>query len=63
MFPDYINYFQTADGVAVSHAVSYDEIYSREPNSKYEATMNIPGGDHSAWRSRLCRGLRLTVTP
>jgi hypothetical protein len=42
--PDYINYFQTADGVAVSHAVSYDEIAAREPNPKYEGTMQVPGG-------------------
>ena len=42
--PDYINYFQTADGVAVSHSVSYDEIAAREPNPKYEGSMMIPGG-------------------
>ncbi len=41
---DYINYFKTADGVAVSHAVSYDEIAAREPNPKYEGTMQVPGG-------------------
>ncbi len=42
--PDYINYFQTADGVAVSHACNYDEIASREVNPKYEGTMMVPGG-------------------
>ena len=42
--PDYINYFETADGVAVSHTVSYDEIAAREPNPKYEGSMMIPGG-------------------
>jgi hypothetical protein len=41
---DYINYFKTADGVAVSNAVSYDEIAAREPNPKYEGTMQVPGG-------------------
>jgi hypothetical protein len=41
---NYINYFQTADGLAVANCVSYDEIASREPNPKYEANMVLPGG-------------------
>ena len=40
----YIQYFQTAEGVAVSHAVAYDEIGARGINPKYEGTMVIPGG-------------------
>ncbi len=42
--PNYLNYFQTADGLAVSNCVSYDEIASREPNPKYEGNMILPGG-------------------
>ncbi len=42
--PDYLNYFQTSDGLAVSNCVSYDEIASREPNPKYECNMITPGG-------------------
>jgi hypothetical protein len=43
-FPDYINYFQTREGLGVSHCVSYDEIGAREPNPKYEGNMITPGG-------------------
>jgi hypothetical protein len=42
--PDYLNYFRTADGVAVSNAVSYDEIGSRSINPKYEGNMITPAG-------------------
>jgi hypothetical protein len=42
--PDYLNYFQTADGLAVSNCVPYDEIASREPNPKFEGNMITPGG-------------------
>ena len=42
--PDYLNYFQTADGLAASHVVSYDEIGSRTINPKYEGNMMTPGG-------------------
>jgi hypothetical protein len=42
--PDYLNYFQTADGLAMSHCVSYDEIGSRSINPKYEGNMITPGG-------------------
>ncbi|MCG3147893.1 MAG: hypothetical protein PCFJNLEI_01334 [Verrucomicrobiae bacterium] len=42
--PEYLNYFRTADGVAVSHVVSYDEIGSRTINPKYEGNMITPGG-------------------
>jgi len=42
--PDYLNYFQTADGLAVSHAVSYDEIGRCWPNPQYECSMVTPGG-------------------
>jgi len=42
--PDYLNYFQTGDGLAVSNVVSYDEIGSRSINPKYEGNMLTPGG-------------------
>ena len=42
--PDYLNYFQTADGLAVSNVISYDEVAPREPNPKYEGSMVISGG-------------------
>ncbi len=42
--PDYLNYFQTDDGLAVSNVVSYDEIGSRSINPKYEGNMITPGG-------------------
>ncbi len=42
--PDYLNFFQTADGLAVSNCVSYDEIGTREPNPKFECNMMLPGG-------------------
>ncbi len=42
--PAYLNYFQTADGLAVSHCVSYDEIGARSINPKYEGNMIVPGG-------------------
>jgi len=42
--PDYLNYFQTADGLAVSNVVSYDEIGARSINPKYEGNMVTPAG-------------------
>lgn len=42
--PEYLNWFQAADGLAVSHVVSYDEIASRSINPKYEGNMITPGG-------------------
>jgi len=42
--PEYLNYFQTADGLAVSNVVSYDEIGARTINPKYEGNMMTPGG-------------------
>ena len=42
--PEYLNYFQTADGLAVSNVVSYDEVGSRTINPKYEGNMITPGG-------------------
>lgn len=42
--PGYLNYFQTADGVAVSNAVSYDEVGARTINPKFEGHMITPGG-------------------
>jgi len=42
--PDYLNYFQTADGLAVSNVVSYDEIGARSINPKYEGNMITPAG-------------------
>lgn len=40
--PEYLNYFRTGDGVAVSNVVSYDEIASRSINPKYEGNMITP---------------------
>ena len=40
---DYLNYFQTKDGVALSNPVPYDEIASRSLNPKYEGNMTSPG--------------------
>lgn len=66
--PEYCEYFRTADGVAVSHMVSYDEIGSRIINPKYEGNMIIPGGpDFSmalellAWFHSDARTLNFTV--
>ncbi len=42
--PDYLNYFQTSDGLAVSNPVSYDEIASRAINPKFEGNMIVPAG-------------------
>ena len=42
--PNYINYFRTKDGLAVSHIVSYDETGGRELNPKFETAMVLPGG-------------------
>jgi hypothetical protein len=42
-FPDYINYFATHEGLAVSNALPYDEVGAREPNPKYEGSMVLPG--------------------
>lgn len=42
--PEYLNYFQTGDGLAVSNVVSYDEIGSRSINPKYEGNMITPAG-------------------
>ncbi len=42
--PEYLNYFQTREGMAMSNCVSYDEIGSRSLNPKYEGHMVLPGG-------------------
>lgn len=42
--PDYINYFQTRDGLAVTNIMSYDEIVARYINPKYETNMITPAG-------------------
>ena len=42
--PEYLEYFRTGDGLAVSDCVSYDEIGSRSINPKYEGNMVTPGG-------------------
>lgn len=42
--PEYFNYFQTADGLAMSHVISYDEVASRTINPKYEGNMITPAG-------------------
>jgi len=40
--PDYLNYFQTAEGLAVSNCVSYDEVGARTINPRYEGSMVTP---------------------
>ncbi len=42
--PTYLNYFQSNQGLAVSYAVSYDEMASRYINPKYEGNMMTAGG-------------------
>jgi hypothetical protein len=42
--PAYLNYFRTAEGVAVSNVVSYDEVGARSINPKYEGNMISPAG-------------------
>lgn len=42
--PGYLDYFRTADGLAVSNVVSYDEVGARSINPKYEGSMLTPGG-------------------
>jgi hypothetical protein len=42
--PDYLNYFQDAEGLAVSNAVAYDEIGARTINSRYEGNFTTPAG-------------------
>lgn len=41
--PDYLNFFQTKAGMALSNPVPYDEIASRSLNPKYEGNMFTPG--------------------
>jgi hypothetical protein len=41
---DYLNYFSTYEGLAVSNVVSYDEVNARSINPKYEGSMMTPGG-------------------
>lgn len=41
---EYLDYFETVDGVAVSNAVPYDESFSRFINPKYEGHETVPGG-------------------
>jgi hypothetical protein len=42
--PDYLNYFQTADGLAMCNVVSYDEVGRLYANPQYECSMVTPGG-------------------
>ena len=42
--PVYLNYFKTAEGVAVSNQVMYDEIGARTINPRYEGSMVTPAG-------------------
>ena len=42
--PTYLNYFQTAEGLAVSDAVMYDEIGARTINPRYEGSFTTPAG-------------------
>ena len=41
--PEYLEYFRTHEGVAVSNPMAYDEIASRSLNPKYEGNMLTPG--------------------
>lgn len=40
----YVQYFQTASGVAVANPISYDELSVHEPNPKFEGSMMLSGG-------------------
>ena len=42
--PVYLNYFKTAEGLAVSNQIMYDEIGARTINPRYEGSMVNPGG-------------------
>jgi hypothetical protein len=42
--PDYLAYYRTKQGIALSNAVPYDEVNARFINPKYEANENNPGG-------------------
>ena len=42
--PEYLEYFRTKEGLAVSNMVSYDEIGSRTIHPKYECNELIPAG-------------------
>jgi hypothetical protein len=42
--PEYLNYFQTAEGLAVCNAVPYDEVGGRAINPKYEGNQITPAG-------------------
>jgi len=42
--PDYLNFFRTKEGVAVSNAIVYDEAMSRYINPKYEGNEIVPAG-------------------
>ncbi|MDR1585564.1 MAG: hypothetical protein LBS07_05265, partial [Prevotellaceae bacterium] len=41
---EYLNYFRTKEGVAVSNALPYDESFGRFINPKYETNETVPGG-------------------
>ncbi|MDD3319847.1 MAG: hypothetical protein PHS59_00170 [Paludibacter sp.] len=40
----YLNYFKTKEGVAISNAAVYDESFARYINPKFEANEMVPGG-------------------
>lgn len=42
--PEFLEYFRTPDGTAVSNVVSYDEIGARSINPKFEGNMMTPAG-------------------
>jgi hypothetical protein len=42
--PEYLNYFRTKEGVAISNAIVYDESAGRYINPKYEGNEIVPGG-------------------
>ncbi len=44
--PVYLNYFKTGDGLAVSNAVSYDEVGYKTINRRYECNMITPAGSN-----------------
>lgn len=43
---DYLNYFRTKEGIAISNPVVYDESFGRLINPKYECNEVVPGGSN-----------------
>lgn len=42
--PEYLDYFRSKEGIAISNAIVYDEVNSRYINPKYEGNEIVPGG-------------------